>query len=107
MRNRPIFIEVKKFVVAQGLTIQQIEDMGYEDVKSSLNLTDDEYVQYCLYAPSIKHVLINNIKERNKQEAINEMVDRFLLSGMVVTPQEARLAIEAIFEDRDLKSVNR
>ena len=107
MRNRPIFIKVKSFVDAQDYTIKQIQDIGYKDVKSFLNLSDKEFAQYRLYAPSIKHVLIGNIKERNKQEAMNVMVDKLLLSGSTITTKEAQLAAGKIFEDRNLKAVSK
>ena len=107
MRNRPIFIKVKKFVDAQDYIIQQIQSMTRTQVKSFLNLTDEEYREYRRYAPSIKHVLVRNIEERNKQEAMNEMVDKLLLSGSTITIKEAQLAVEKIFKDRDLKVMSK
>lgn len=100
MRNRPIFIKVKKFVDAKGYTIQQIQNVTLLQVKNLLNLIDEQYIQYCLYADGIKRVLIRNIENLNKQQEINEMVDRFLLSGVAITTEEAWSAVESIFESR-------
>ena len=63
MRNRPIFIKVKNFVDAQGYTIEQIQNATLIQIKSVLNLTNEEYVQYSTYAHGIKKILIADIQE--------------------------------------------
>lgn len=62
MRNRAIFIKLKNFVDAQGYTIEQIRNATASQIKSALNLTDGEFTKYMLYAPSIKKLLIEDLR---------------------------------------------
>ncbi len=63
MKNRPIFIKVKNFIEAQGYTIEQVQNVTDEQVRSLLNLTGDEYEKYKQYAVGIKTILIRNLRE--------------------------------------------
>lgn len=63
MRNRPIFVQLKNFVDAQGYTIEQIQNVTSAQIKNLLSLTDEQFSQYALYADVIKKLLIQDLQD--------------------------------------------
>ena len=63
MRQRAIFQKVKSFVLTQGYTIQQVQNVTYAQVKNLLNLTDDEVQEYRQYLTGIKKLIIQDLQD--------------------------------------------
>ena len=106
MRNRPIFVKVKKYVDKQGLTIEQIRDLHKYQVRDSLKLSYAENREYLIFKDGIKKLLIADILTIQRKQQMNEMMDKLLLSSASISQDEANLAVERIFEERDLKKVS-
>lgn len=104
MQNRSIYKKVRDYVDAQGLTIQQIQDITASQIKSLLHLTGEEFREYGNYARGIKLNLIRKIKMIHRKQQINEMANKFLLSATAISQEEAFSAAEKVFEDRDMKT---
>ena len=68
MRNRPIYKKLKNFVIAQGYTIEQVENVTAQQVKNILNLTDEEWDTYKKWAKGIKWRLIEDMKIAAQEE---------------------------------------
>ena len=64
MRQRVIFQRVKSFCDAQNYTITQIQNATDVQVKTALNLTDEEFQKYRAYVPGIKKLLIQDLQEK-------------------------------------------
>jgi hypothetical protein len=82
MRARAIFQKVKTFCDAQGYTISQIENATDQQVKNALNLTDDEFQEYRRLVPSIKNILIEDLKEKEDYQTLMDLksqVNAYLL----------------------------
>jgi hypothetical protein len=73
MRNRPIFIKVRNYVINHSYTIQQIERVPPDQVKYLLGLSDDEFVQYQKYEDGIKRILISMLQEEADVHTLADM----------------------------------
>lgn len=73
MKNRPIFIKLKNYVEAQGYTIQQIQDVTADQVKSLLSLTEEEFKEYQAYANGIKKLLIQSLQAEIDNQTLVDM----------------------------------
>lgn len=98
MSTNTIFTKIAKATTAYSLS--QLQAMTYEDMISRFGLTSDEVRDIGPYHSGIQKRLVRNVLEANREQAMNEMVNRLLLSGSNITTEEARLAVERIFEER-------
>jgi len=102
MRNRPAFIKVKARVELLELSQEQRERLTPDDVKGILS--EEELEEYKNFQRGIKKILVRDFLTIRRDQEINLMVDKLLLSSAAISQAEARLAAEKIFENRDLKS---
>lgn len=101
MKNDPIFQKVA--TITRDMSLAELKALNCKGV-SNVGLSSEDITRLNLYFPSIKKVLVDNVERANIEEAINEMVNKFLLSGISITQSEARKATERIFIERGLIS---
>jgi len=73
MKNRPIFIKVKDYVLSHSLTIDQVRSVTPNQVKDLLTLTADEYVEYRTYEASIKKLIIAYLEDQARIAELQEL----------------------------------
>ena len=98
MSTNTIFTKIA--VATTAYSLSRLRKITYEDMISKFGLTSDEVRDIGPYHSGIQRRLVRNVLEANKEQAMNEMVNKFLLSGTAITTEEARLAVEKIFEGR-------
>ena len=101
MRNDPTFRVVDNF--AKELSLVELKTMNLKDIPIT-ELSSEDIPRLGLYFPSIKKCLVSDVERANIEEAINEMINKLLLSDVSITQSEARKAVERIFIERGLIS---
>ena len=73
MRQHEIFQKVKAFCDSQGYTISQIENATDTQVKNALNLTDEEFLEYRRFVPTIKKLLIQDLQDIADNQTLTDL----------------------------------
>ena len=98
MSTNTIFDKIAQATTAYSLL--DLQNMTYKDMITNFGLTSKEIEEIGPYHSGIKGRLVRAVEQANKEQAKNEMVNKFLLSGSNITTAEAQAAVEKIFKER-------
>ncbi len=101
MRDDPTFQHVTNFT--KEMSLAELKTLSRKDI-SNVGLSSKDVKRLNMYFASIKKCLVGDVERANIEEAINEMVGKFLLSDSSITQVEARKAVERIYIERGLIS---
>ena len=98
MSTNAIFDKIAEATTAYSLL--DLQNMTYKDMVTKFGLTSKEVEEIGPYHSGIQKRLVRAVEQANVEQAKNEIVNKFLLSGSNITTEEAQLAVERIFEER-------
>lgn len=86
--------------VTKTYSLLDLEKMTYKDMITKFGLTSKEIEEIGPYHSGMKKRLVRAVELANIEQAKNEMLNKFLLSGSNISTTEAQIAVEKIFEER-------
>ena len=98
MSTNAIFDKIAIATISYSLL--DLQNMTYKDMITKYGLTSKEVEEIGPYHSGIKKRLVRAVEQANIEQAKNEMVNKFLLSGSNITTEEAQAAVEIIFKER-------
>ncbi|GAG45173.1 unnamed protein product [marine sediment metagenome] len=101
MKQRRVYSKIADF--CRDKSLSELREFTKHDAKKCSTLDADDQEELLLYFRGIKVVLIKDFLIAERESQVNTMMDNLLLSSASISQDEARLAAEKIFEDRDLK----
>lgn len=98
MKNRPTFKKLQ--AATKDWTLVQLEALTYQTMRKDFGLTVNEIETFGPYHTGMKNQFIRDLKAIHEEQAKEEMADKLLLSDSTLTPSEALLAAERVFDER-------
>jgi len=96
MRQRPAYKKLAEFFADKSLS--EMKEITLLDAKKC---PDVKPMDLTLWWGGIKILLVRDLEAVQREQRMNELVDKLLLSAAAITQDEARLAVERIFEERE------
>jgi len=96
MKERPAYKKLAEFFKDKSLS-----EMKALTKKDAMKCPDVKPMDLTLWWGGIKILLVRDLEAVQREQRMNELVDKLLLSAAAITQDEARLAVERIFEERE------